>query len=262
MPDGAPAALVTGGGTGIGASSRAGLRATATAWPSAAGDEDPWSRSPPIRGGLALALDIADEAEANRCIDETTTAFGRLDALVLNAGIVRAAPLVEMTVSDREATLRTNLTAAFLVARAALPHLRRQGGALVSVSSMSALRAGPTLGAYCASKAGLLALTQAIALEHAAEGVRANVVCPGWTRTLMADEEMDGLAAELAIDREAAYRRVTSLVPQRRPADADEIAEVIAWLVSPAASYVTGAALPIDGGSSIVDIGTVAFSGP
>jgi NAD(P)-dependent dehydrogenase (short-subunit alcohol dehydrogenase family) len=193
--------------------------------------------------GLALALDITNEAEAKRCVHETSAAFGRLDALVLNAGVVRAAPLADMTLSDWDATLQTNLTAAFLVARAAPPHLRRQGGAIVSVASVSALRAGPALGAYCASKAGLLLLTQTIALGHAAEGVRANAICPGWTRTSMADEEMDQLATELDIDREAACGRVTGLVPQRRPADADEVADVVAWLVSPASTYVTGAVL-------------------
>jgi meso-butanediol dehydrogenase/(S,S)-butanediol dehydrogenase/diacetyl reductase len=256
-----PVALVTGGGTGIGAAvasrlAREGYRVAVCG-----------RRPGPLEAvaeridGLALAVDVGHEEGARRCVEETVQAFGRLDAVVLNAGIVRAGAVADMELSDWDATMRINLTAPFLIARSALPHLRRRGGAIVSVASVSALRAGPALGAYAASKAGLSLLTQTIAIENAADGIRANVVCPGWTRTSMADEEMDALAAELGTDREGAYARVTSLVPQRRAADAGEVADVIAWLVSPAASYVNGAVIPIDGGSTMLDLGTVAFAG-
>jgi NAD(P)-dependent dehydrogenase (short-subunit alcohol dehydrogenase family) len=115
------------------------------------------------------------------------------------------------------------------------------------------------MGGYAATKAGLAMLTQCLAVDHAHEGLRANVVCPGWTVTEMADEEMAAFGAERGVGAGAAYELVTGLVPQRRPATADEVAAAIVWLLSDAASYVNGAVIPVDGAATAVDIGTVAF---
>jgi NAD(P)-dependent dehydrogenase (short-subunit alcohol dehydrogenase family) len=115
------------------------------------------------------------------------------------------------------------------------------------------------MGGYAATKAGLVMLTQSLAVDHAPDGLRANVVCPGWTITEMADEEMAAFGAERGIAAAEAYELVTALVPQRRPARASEVAAVVAWLLSDAASYVNGAVIPVDGSASAVDIGTVAF---
>jgi NAD(P)-dependent dehydrogenase (short-subunit alcohol dehydrogenase family) len=102
-------------------------------------------------------------------------------------------------------------------------------------------------------------LTQSLAVDHAHEGLRANVVCPGWTVTEMADEEMAAFGAERGVGVPDAYALVTALVPQRRPAHAGEVAAVVAWLLSDAASYVNGAVIPVDGSASAVDVGTMAF---
>jgi NAD(P)-dependent dehydrogenase (short-subunit alcohol dehydrogenase family) len=102
-------------------------------------------------------------------------------------------------------------------------------------------------------------LTQSLAVDHAHQGLRANVVCPGWTVTEMADGEMAAFGGERGLGVDAAYRLVTALVPQRRPANAGEIAAVIAWLLSDAASYVNGAVIPVDGSAAAVDVGTVPF---
>ena len=108
--------------------------------------------------------------------------------------------------------------------------------------------------------AGLAMLTQSLAVDHAHQGLRANVVCPGWTITEMADEEMAAFGASRgSVGVGDAYWLVTSLVPQRRAASADEVAAVVGWLLSDAASYVNGAVIPVDGSASAVDVGTLPF---
>jgi NAD(P)-dependent dehydrogenase (short-subunit alcohol dehydrogenase family) len=102
-------------------------------------------------------------------------------------------------------------------------------------------------------------LTQSIALDYGPQGVRANCVCPGWIRTPMADRAMDELAARSGGDREAAYMLANERVPARRAGTPEEVAEAIAWLASPASSYVNGAVLPVDGGGAIVDVASAAF---
>ena len=124
---------------------------------------------------------------------------------------------------------------------------------------MAALRAASGMGGYAVTKAGLTMLTQSLAVDHAHEGLRANVVCPGWTVTEMADEEMAAFGASRGVSVPRAYELVTSLVPQRRAASADEVAAVVTWLLSDAASYVNGAVIPVDGSATAVDVGTVPF---
>jgi meso-butanediol dehydrogenase / (S,S)-butanediol dehydrogenase / diacetyl reductase len=102
-------------------------------------------------------------------------------------------------------------------------------------------------------------LTQSLAVDHAHQGLRANVVCPGWTVTEMADSEMAAFGAPRRLGVPEAYELVTSLVPQRRPASAAEVAAVVAWLLSDAASYVNGAVIPVDGAGMAVDVGTLPF---
>jgi NAD(P)-dependent dehydrogenase (short-subunit alcohol dehydrogenase family) len=151
------------------------------------------------------------------------------------------------------------LTGAFLTCRAAIDHLAARRGSVVTISSVSGLRASPESLAYCASKAGLLMLTQCMAVDHGPEGVRVNCVAPGWVRTPMADEDMDVLAERLGLDREAAYAETTVDVPLRRPASPEEVAATVAWLVSDDASYVNGAVVTVDGGHTPVDVAMVAF---
>jgi NAD(P)-dependent dehydrogenase (short-subunit alcohol dehydrogenase family) len=173
--------------------------------------------------------------------------------------VIRPGGVADLAPGDWADMLAANLTGAFLVAQACLPHLVRARGALVSVASIAALRAPSGIGGYAATKAGLTMLTQSIAVDHAHQGVRANVVCPGWTVTEMADEEMTALGAERGLPVPDAYRLVTALVPQRRPASAAEVASVVAFLLSGAASYLNGAVIPVDGSASAVDVGTLIY---
>jgi meso-butanediol dehydrogenase / (S,S)-butanediol dehydrogenase / diacetyl reductase len=257
--DGRPVVLITGAGSGIGAAlarrlGRAGHHVVICgrrpeSLESVAGDS----------GARPIVCDISDAAAVARMFAETIEAFGRLDGLVLNAGIIASGGVGDLPVEAWHAMLATNLTGAFLCARAALPHLLASRGAIVAVASEAALRASSGMSGYSATKAGLTMLTQSMAVDYGPEGLRANIVCPGWTVTEMADAEMAEFGSERDLGVQDAYQLVTSLVPQRRPAGADEIAAVIAWLLSDEASFVNGAVIPADGGAVAVDAGTVPF---
>ena len=253
-------ALVTGGGTGIGAATARRLAADGYAVCVTGRRPEPIEAIAAELDGLAVTADVGVAGDAERAVAETVTRFGGLDALVLNAGVgVEHDSLLDLEPAGFDAVLRTNVTGAFLVARAAIRPLLERQGAIVTVASASALRAAPSSLAYCSSKAALAMLTQCIALDHGPAGVRANCVCPGWVRTPMADGSMDWLAERLEGSREDAYAEVTADVPLRRPSTPEEIAGTIAWLLSADASYVNGAVIPVDGGHTMVDVATTAF---
>jgi NAD(P)-dependent dehydrogenase (short-subunit alcohol dehydrogenase family) len=248
-------ALVTGGGTGIGAAVARRLAASGHRVAVNGRREAPLRTVADEIGGLAVVGDGGDPADAERIVAETVAALGGLDALVLNAGISRSGSVLAQTPESFDAVVRANLVGAFLVARAAIPHLLERKGAIVAVASQAGILAGPDSAAYCTSKAGMIMLIKTIALDFGPQGLRANAVCPAWVRTAMGDASMDDLAARRGTDREEAYAYANRLVPQRRPATVDEAAAAVTWLLSDDASYVNGAALPVDGGGSIVDVG-------
>jgi len=234
-------ALVTGGGTGIGAAIVRRFAAEgATVWAMGRRRE-----ALEANGGKPIAGDIADADDRRRALEQT----GPLDVLVNNAGLGDA---------DWDATIAVNLTAAHRLADAAADGLAARRGAIVNVSSVAALVAGPGAPQYAVSKAALVMLTKSLAVTLGPRGVRANAICPGWVRTPMADSEMTTLGS----DTEAAYREVTRHVPLGRPAQPDEVAAAALFLASEEASYISGAVLTVDGGMTAVDVGSLAFADP
>lgn len=254
-----PVALVTGGGSGIGAATAGAL--TRAGWSVAICGRrtSALQTVAEATGSHPLTADVTGPGEAQRLVAETVQRFGRLDGLVLNAGAVRPGAVGDLTDPDWEAMISLNLTAPYRLLHAALPHLVNGRGSVVGVASVSAVRASAGIAGYNATKAGLAMLLQSVAVDYGPQGVRANVVCPGWTCTEMADEEMAALARDRGLDTDGAYRLATALVPLQRPAAVDEVAAVITHLLSPEASYINAAVLPVDGGHSAVDVGTVAF---
>src|SRR5437870_5929843 len=253
-----PCAVVTGAATGIG-------RATALAFA-----RDGYAvalvgrRAAPLEqlaaqlresGGDAIAspADVASPEELAAAIDATVERFGGIDALVNNAGVGDSGPLLEESLEQWEATLRINLTDAFLATKLALPHLIERRGAVMNVASVNGILAGPGWTSYCVSKAGLIMLAKCVASDYGRQGVRANSVCPGWVRTPMGDDDMDEVARAQGTDREGAYALAHGQNPLGRPAQPEEVADVIAFLASPAAAYVTGATVMVDGGTTVVD---------
>jgi meso-butanediol dehydrogenase / (S,S)-butanediol dehydrogenase / diacetyl reductase len=255
----APSALITGGGSGIGAATARRLAAAGYRVCVTGRRREPLEEVAAEIGGLAVVADTCDAGAVERAVGTAVERFGGLEVLVCSAGTGASGAVAEQTPERWTRVIETNLTGAFLACRAALPELVEARGSVVTVASLAGLRAGPESAAYSASKAGLIMLTQSIALDYGPRGVRANCVSPGWIRTSMADAEMDELAERTGVDREAAYERANRFVPARRAGTPEEAAEAIAWLASPASSYVNGVVLPVDGGAAIVDIASAAF---
>jgi NAD(P)-dependent dehydrogenase (short-subunit alcohol dehydrogenase family) len=185
--------------------------------------------------------------------------YGRLDLLLANAGGFGHGACGDVSSADWQESFKANLNSAFVSTREALPLLRKARGAIVYVASIAALTAGPEVAGYTTFKHALIGLSRSVARDYGPDGVRANVVCPGWVRTPMADEEMAPLMQAHGISLDEAYRLVTRDVPLRRAAFPDEIAHACAFLGSQAASIINGAVLTADGGATTVDVPTLAF---
>jgi meso-butanediol dehydrogenase / (S,S)-butanediol dehydrogenase / diacetyl reductase len=255
-------AVVTGGGTGIGAAAARRLAASGVRVALVGRRAEPLAAVAAGLGeqAMALAADAASADDMARVIAAVHARFGAVDILVANAGGHGEGTAAGVSDEAWAASLRANLSTCLVAARACLPDLIAGGGSVVVVSSIAGLAASPESVGYVSAKHGLIGLARSMARDFGPRGVRVNVVCPGWVRTPMADEEMDVLMRLRGLaSREDAYALATAHVPLRRPADPDEVAGVIAFLASDQASAVTGAILPVDCGATAVDLPTTAY---
>lgn len=254
-------AIISGGGTGIGAAIAHAFAAEGAKVAVTGRRPEPIETLAAQIDGLAVPGDASDAAHARSAIDETARAFGGLDVVVANAGVGFGGTAGDVSDDAWRATIDINLSGALYLVRAAMPHLQaRGGGSVVLVSSVSGFVSSSSSAAYVASKAAMIGLAKSIAVDFGPAGVRANALCPGWVRTPMGDESMDELARDRGITRDDAYAAATELVPLRRAADADEIASCAVFLASDESSYVTGTTLLADGGGMAVDVASVAFA--
>jgi len=240
------AALVTGGSTGIGAAvalrlAKAGANVVIT------GRHEETLRASAERHaniGYVVA-DVARAGDVARSIDEVRKRFGRLDVLINNAGVLEIVPLADASPEHVRRTWETNVLGLIETTRAALPLLRKSRGVIVNLATAIADQPFANMSVYCASKAAVLALTRSWAQELAPEGIRVNAVSPGPIETPMFSAE------KLSIDATALEQlgaSVLGMVPLRRFGKPDEVAQVIAFLASPASSYVNGAQYTVAGG--------------
>jgi len=196
--------------------------------------------------GRALFVrgDVGRAADARRAVDETASRYGRLDILFNNAGIIRRATVVDTSEEDWDRVMEVNVKGVFLLSRRAVPVMARTGGGvIINTASVWGLVGGARAAVYCASKGAVALLTKAMAIDHGAQNIRVNCICPGDTDTPMLRSEAGMLGDPL--DR---HMEQAADVPLRRVARPEDIAQAALYLASEASSFVSGAPLIVDGG--------------
>ncbi len=237
-------ALVTGGNGGIGLGMAKGLSEAGASVMIAGRDGDKNRRAVESLGGnaAAFAADLAEENGAKAAVDAAVQKFGRLDILINNAGInIRKSPQ-DYSLEEWHRVLNINLTSLFVCCQAAYPHLKARGGKIINIGSMMSIFGASFAAPYGASKGGVVQLTKSLAAAWAAENIQVNAVLPGWIDTELtkgAREQVSGL-----------HEKVLARTPAGRWGAPQDMAGIAVFLASSASDFITGTAIPVDGGYS------------
>lgn len=199
-------------------------------------------------GGSAIpvCVDVSDGVQVERMLEKTLARFGRLDILVNNAGRHLSKNVEKTSEEEWDHIIRTNLKSVFLCSKLAIPHLRKTRGCIINMSSMVGIVGQGNSGAYSATKGGIIAMTKGMALDFAPDGIRVNCICPGWIETPLvnywfAQQE----------DEAASRKYIQSVHPLGRIGTIENCGEAALFLAADSASFITGIALPIDGGVTL-----------
>jgi NAD(P)-dependent dehydrogenase (short-subunit alcohol dehydrogenase family) len=244
-------AIVTGGGSGIGravalAFAREGARVTVTGRRQEKLAETLQEMRAQGGEGLAVVCDVSKAADTQRAAEQTEMAFGRTDVLVNNAGALSVSTIETISEEDWDRVIATNLKGPFLMSRAVLPQMKRAGGGtIINIGSILGLYAMKDRAAYCASKGGVTMLTKAMAVDHAKDKIRVNCICPSIVET----DLVKGLFSETEEGRRVRDTRLAN-IPFGRFGKPSDVAELAVYLASDESSWMTGTALPLDGGLS------------
>lgn len=255
--------LITGGGTGIGAAVARRMASEGAHVVLMGRRKEPLEQVAKDFGGLVIAGDASCADDVKAAIAKTVAAYGKLDILIANAGGHGVGPTMETTDEQWKLATTLNLDTAFVCARECLPELIKSKGNIIIVSSIAGLFAGPGAIGYVTMKHACIGLGKSLARDFGRYGVRTNMICPGWVSTSMADEQMQVLMDKFDLATvQDAYDYVTKDVPAGRPATAEDVSNVICFVASDEAAMMNGSVVTVDGGSSVVDLPTLAFYDP
>jgi 2-deoxy-D-gluconate 3-dehydrogenase len=244
-------AVVTGGNGGLGLAMALGLAGAGASVVVAARNADKTAQAVnqiEVLGAKAqgITVDVSQESEISRMIEQTVAAFGRVDILVNNAGMVVRKDPQELSTDEWDQVLDVNLRAAFLAAKAAYPHMKSQGGGkIINIGSMFSIFGGGGSGApYSASKGGIVQLSKSLAVAWAKDNIQSNAILPGWFMT--------ELTSDIPVNQPERYDLISRRIPTGRWGRPGELQGTVVFLASSASDYVTGAVITVDGGYSVM----------
>jgi len=251
-------ALVTGGGTGIGAAIterfvKEGAKVCITGRRQQMIDKV--AQSLPPGTVTTCSGDVSKDDDVARMVETTLSFGGKLDVLINNAGISSQVPVADLNREEWQKVFDVNLTGPFLLMKASIPHMiKGGGGSIINIASVGGLRCLSGFPAYCSSKAGLIMLTQQTALDYGRHNIRCNVICPGAIKTEMTEKEFGQIGKMLGMETDSFFTMISKVLPLQRFGQPPEIGGICTFLASDDSSFMTGAALVVDAGTAVVDV--------